>query len=59
LASVCVGSPFGSPDPVGDDRRGINLVPTAAGREKNARALRTYCEVLATTLPPELIARFE
>jgi len=42
-----------------DDRRGINLVLTAAGREKHARALRTYCAVLASTLPPELIARFE
>jgi hypothetical protein len=31
----------------------------AAGREKHARALRTYCAVLASTLPPELIARFE
>lgn len=42
-----------------DDRRGINLVLTPAGRDKHARALRTYCEVLASTLPPELIARFE
>jgi DNA-binding MarR family transcriptional regulator len=42
-----------------DDRRGINLVLTAAGRDKHAQALRTYCEVLASTLPPELIARFE
>ena len=42
-----------------DDRRGINLVLTDAGREKHARALRTYCEVLASTLPPEFIARFE
>jgi len=42
-----------------DDRRGINLVLTAAGLDKHAQALRTYCAVLATTLPPELIARFE
>jgi len=42
-----------------DDRRGINLVLTAAGRAKHGQALRTYCEVLASTLPPELIARFE
>ncbi|HEV3380066.1 MAG TPA: MarR family transcriptional regulator [Trebonia sp.] len=42
-----------------DDRRGINLVLTPAGRDKHAQALRTYCEVLAGTLPPELIARFE
>ena len=42
-----------------DDRRGINLVLTAAGRAKHAQALRTYCDVLARTLPPELIARFE
>jgi DNA-binding MarR family transcriptional regulator len=41
-----------------DDRRGINLVLTDAGRDKHAQALRTYCEVLASTLPPELIARF-
>src|SRR6202161_2877954 len=42
-----------------DDRRGINLVLTDAGQDKHARALRTYCEVLSGTLPPELIARFE
>jgi len=42
-----------------DDRRGINLVLTDAGRDKHRQALRTYCEVLASTLPPELIARFE
>jgi DNA-binding MarR family transcriptional regulator len=42
-----------------DDRRGINLVLTAAGQEKHARALRTYCAVLASTLPPEFVARFE
>jgi DNA-binding MarR family transcriptional regulator len=42
-----------------DDRRGINLVLTAAGRDKHAKALRTYCEVLASTLPPQLIARYE
>ena len=41
------------------DRRGINLVLTEAGRAKHAQALRTYCDVLARTLPPELIARFE
>ena len=42
-----------------DDRRGINLVLTPAGQDKRDRALRTYCAVLARTLPPELIARFE
>jgi len=42
-----------------DDRRGINLVLTAAGRDKHGQALRTYCEVLASTLPPEFVARFE
>ncbi len=41
------------------DRRGINLVLTGAGRAKHAQALRTYCDVLGRTLPPELIARFE
>jgi DNA-binding MarR family transcriptional regulator len=41
------------------DRRGINLVLTEAGRARHAQALRTYCDVLARTLPPELIARFE
>lgn len=41
------------------DRRGINLVLTAAGRDKHGKALRTYCDVLARTLPPELITRFE
>jgi DNA-binding MarR family transcriptional regulator len=42
-----------------DDRRGINLVLTAAGHDKHGQAVRTYCAVLARTLPPELIARFE
>jgi DNA-binding MarR family transcriptional regulator len=42
-----------------DDRRGINLVLTAAGADKHAQALRTYCDVLARTLPPELVTRFE
>ena len=42
-----------------DDRRGINLVLTAAGQERHAQALKTYCEVLARTLPPALVARFE
>ena len=42
-----------------DDRRGINLVLTAAGRDKHGQALRTYCDVLARTLPPELVTRFE
>ena len=42
-----------------DDRRGINLVLTAAGRDRHAAALRTYCEVLTATLPPALVARFE
>jgi DNA-binding MarR family transcriptional regulator len=42
-----------------DDRRGINLVLTTAGRDKHDQALRTYCDVLARTLPPELITRFE
>jgi len=41
------------------DRRGINLILTDAGRAKHAQALRTYCDVLARTLPPELVARFE
>jgi DNA-binding MarR family transcriptional regulator len=41
------------------DRRGINLILTEAGRAKHAQALRTYCDVLGRTLPPELIARFE
>jgi DNA-binding MarR family transcriptional regulator len=41
------------------DRRGINLVLTEAGRAKHAKALRTYCDVLSRTLPPELVARFE
>jgi len=41
------------------DRRGINLVLTDAGRAKHALALRTYCDVLSRTLPPELVARFE
>ena len=41
------------------DRRGINLVLTDAGRAKHAKALRTYCDVLSRTLPPELVARFE
>jgi len=41
------------------DRRGINLVLTDGGRVKHAQALRTYCDVLARTLPPELVARFE
>src|SRR5579859_2152984 len=42
-----------------NDRRGINLVLTDAGRGKHAQALRTYCDVLGRTLPPQLIARFE
>ena len=42
-----------------DDRRGINLVLTAAGADKHTQALRTYCDVLARTLPPELVTRFE
>src|ERR1700753_900474 len=42
-----------------DDRRGINLILTPEGQARHARALRTYCAVLAGTLPPELIARFE
>jgi DNA-binding MarR family transcriptional regulator len=41
------------------DRRGIYVVLTARGTEKHAQALRTYCEVLSGTLPPELISRFE
>lgn len=41
------------------DRRGINLVLTAAGSDKHGKALRTYCDVLARTLPPELVTRFE
>ena len=42
-----------------NDRRGINLVLTPAGWDKHGQALRTYCEVLASTLPPELVARFD
>jgi DNA-binding MarR family transcriptional regulator len=42
-----------------DDRRGINLVLTAAGQDRHAQALSTYCAVLARTLPPALVARFE
>ncbi|MBO0821014.1 MAG: MarR family transcriptional regulator [Nocardiopsaceae bacterium] len=42
-----------------DDRRGINLDLTQAGRDKHRQALRTYCDVLDRTLPPELVARFE
>ena len=41
------------------DRRGIFLELTDAGRAKHAAALRTYCDVLSRTLPPELIARYE
>src|ERR1700743_3611270 len=42
-----------------DDRGGINLVLTVTGQERHAQALKTYCEVLARTLPPALVARFE
>ena len=42
-----------------DDRRGIYVNLTAAGQEKHSQALRTYCDVLSRTLPPELITRFE
>jgi DNA-binding MarR family transcriptional regulator len=42
-----------------NDRRGINVVLTAKGEEKHRQALRTYCDVLSRTLPPELISRFE
>ena len=42
-----------------DDRRGIFLSLTKAGREKHAAAQRTYIDVLSRTLPPELIARYE
>jgi DNA-binding MarR family transcriptional regulator len=41
------------------DRRGIEIVITAAGLDKHSRAVRTYCEVLARTLPPDFISRFE
>ena len=41
------------------DRRGVFLQLTDAGRAKHAAALRTYCDVLSRTLPPELIARYE
>jgi DNA-binding MarR family transcriptional regulator len=41
------------------DRRGIYVVLTAKGKEKHEQALRTYCDVLARTLPPEFVARFE
>jgi DNA-binding MarR family transcriptional regulator len=40
------------------DRRGVVLVLTDAGRAKHAAALRTYCDVLARTLPPAFIARY-
>jgi DNA-binding MarR family transcriptional regulator len=42
-----------------NDRRGIYVVLTAKGTEKHAQAVRTYCDVLSRTLPPELISRFE
>ncbi len=42
-----------------NDRRGIDIVLTPAGMDKHGLALPTYCEVLARTLPPELISRFE
>ena len=42
-----------------NDRRGIYVVLTAKGEDKHREALRTYCDVLARTLPPELISRFE
>jgi DNA-binding MarR family transcriptional regulator len=42
-----------------NDRRGIFVVLTAKGEDKHSEALRTYCDVLARTLPPELISRFE
>jgi DNA-binding MarR family transcriptional regulator len=42
-----------------NDRRGVDIVLTAAGMEKHDQALRTYCDVLARTLPPELLSRFE
>ena len=41
------------------DRRGIYVVLTDAGARKHLQALPTHREVLARTLPPELIARFE
>jgi hypothetical protein len=41
------------------DRRGIDVVLTPAGLEKHDQALRTYCDVLDRTLPPEFVARFE
>src|SRR5438552_720761 len=41
------------------DRRGINVVLTTAGLDKHGQALRTYCDVLERTLPPELITRLE
>jgi DNA-binding MarR family transcriptional regulator len=41
------------------DRRGIYVVLTAKGEDKHREALRTYCDVLSSTLPPELISRFE
>jgi DNA-binding MarR family transcriptional regulator len=42
-----------------NDRRGIDIVLTPAGMDKHGQALDTYCEVLARTLPPELVSRFE
>ena len=41
------------------DRRGINVVLTEAGVRKHLEALPTQREILARTLPPELIARFQ
>jgi DNA-binding MarR family transcriptional regulator len=42
-----------------DDRRGIYVNLTAAGADKHGQALSTYCDVLARTLPPGFITRFE
>jgi DNA-binding MarR family transcriptional regulator len=41
------------------DRRGIYVVLTAKGEQKHRQALRAYVDVLARTLPPELVSRFE
>jgi DNA-binding MarR family transcriptional regulator len=41
----------------GEDRRGIYVTLTPAGRGRHAEAAPTHREVLASVLPPELLAR--
>ena len=41
----------------GEDRRGIYVTLTPAGRERHTEAAPTHREVLASVLPPDLIAR--